>query len=95
VTKTELKSLYRSWPSVSTLTWPARYGSVKHIRLRMAKSMLPTARGDLASLRRHRNRIRVATQIAADCGRAISERDRLDALVVKLRQDIAELNATR
>ena len=50
------------------------------------------ARGDLDALRRAAGAPHIAPPLPPTQAELLAERDRLDALIVRLRQDIAELN---
>ncbi len=92
VTKAELKSLYRELakrfhPDLTTeaLEREARTA-------RMAQINEAYARRDMAFLRRAASGSGAQPQLPPTLTELLAERDRLDALIVRLRQDIAELN---
>jgi len=92
VTKTELKSLYRE---LAKRFHPdlAPQGTEREAHTaRMAEINAAYARGDLASLRRTATESGSQPKLPPTLAELLAERDRLDALIVKLRQDIAELN---
>lgn len=91
-TKSELKSLYRELakrfhPDLAA-EGPEREARTAH----MAEINDAYARGDLASLRRAASESGSQPKLPPTLAELLAERDRLDALIVKLRQDIAELN---
>ncbi len=90
--KAELKSLYRELAkrfhpdlAMSDVEREAR-------GQRMAEINDAYARGDLEMLRRQASRSGVRPAFPPTLAELLAERDRLDALVVRLRQEIAELN---
>jgi hypothetical protein len=92
VTKAELKSLYRE---LAKRFHPdlAPQGTEREAHTaRMAEINAAYARGDLASLRRTATESGSQPKLPPTLAELLAERDRLDALVVRLRQDIAELN---
>jgi len=92
VTKAELKSLYRE---LAKRFHPdlAAEGLEREARTaRMAEINEAYARRDMASLRRAASESGTQPQLPPTLAELLAERDRLDALIVRLRQDIAELN---
>jgi len=92
VTKAELKSLYRELAkrfhpdlAVSEVE-RAAHGQ------RMADINDAYARGDLEGLRHAASQSGVRPTLPPTLAELLAERDRLDALIVRLRQDIARLN---
>jgi hypothetical protein len=92
VTQSELKSLYRELakrfhPDLAT-EGPDREAHTA----RMAEINEAYARGDVAALRRAAAESGAQSKLPRTLAELLAERDRLDGLIVKLRQDIAELN---
>ena len=92
VTKAELRSLYRDLarrfhPDLAA-DGPAREAHTA----RMAEINDAYARGDLEALRRAAAESGAQPKLPPTLAELLAERDRLDALIVTLRQDIAELN---
>lgn len=92
VTKAELKSLYRELAKRFHPDLAAEAPEREAHTARMAEINDAYARGDLVSLRRVAAESGGPTMLLPTLGELLAERDRLEALVVKLRQDIAELN---
>jgi hypothetical protein len=92
VTKSELKSLYRELakrfhPDLATNDRErGAHGA------RMAEINDAYARGDLEALRHAADESDVRASLPPTLAELLAERDRLDALIIRLRQDIAELN---
>jgi len=92
VTKAKLKSLYRELakrfhPDLVTNDLEREAHGA-----RMAEINDAYARSDLESLRRAADESDVRTSLPPTLAELLAERDRLDALIIRLRQDIAELN---
>ena len=92
VTKAELKSLYRELakrfhPDLATNDLERESHGA-----RMAQINDAYARGDLDALRRAADESDVRASLPPTLAELLAERDRLDALIIRLRQDIAELN---
>ena len=92
VTKAELKSLYRELARRFHPDLAAETSQRKVRTARMAEINDAYARGDLVSLRRVAAESGAQPKLPPTLSELLAERDRLDALIVKLRQDIAELN---
>jgi hypothetical protein len=91
-TKVELKSLYRELAKRFHPDLAAGDPERETRGARMAEINAAYARGDLQSLRRAAGEFYVRPQLPPTLTELQAERDRLSALVVRLRQDIAELN---
>jgi hypothetical protein len=90
--KVELKSLYRELAKRFHPDLAADDAERESRGARMAGINAAYALGDLESLRRSATESYVRPQLPPTLTELLAERDRLDALVVRLRQDIAELN---
>ena len=89
--KAELKSLYRELAKRFHPDLAAGGMEGKARGARMAEINDAYARGDLEALRRAASESLVANKLPPTLTELLAERDRLDALIVRLRQDIAEL----
>jgi hypothetical protein len=92
VTKAELKSLYRELAKRFHPDLAANDLERESHSARMAQINDAYARGDLESLRRAADESDVRASLPPTLAELLAERDRLDALIIRLRQDIAELN---
>ena len=95
VTKAELKSLYRELAKRFHPDLAANDLEREAHGARMAEINDAYARGDLEAMRRAAALPRgsdVRASLPPTLAELLAERDRLDALVIRLRQDIAELN---
>lgn len=90
--KTELKSLYRELAKRFHPDLTADEAEREARGARMAEINEAYARGDLEALRRMAGQSDVRPKLPPTLAELLAERDRLDALVIRLRQDIAELN---
>jgi len=91
-TKVELKSLYRELAKRFHPDLAADDAERMARGTRMAEINDAYARGDLDALRRAAGAPHIAPPLPPTQAELLAERDRLDALIVRLRQDIAELN---
>jgi hypothetical protein len=92
VTKAELKSLYRELAKRFHPDLAAEGPEREAHTARMAEINDAYARGDSASLRRAAAKAGAQPKLPPTLAEHLAERDRLDALIVKLRQEIAGLN---
>lgn len=92
ITKVELKSLYRELAKRFHPDLAADDRERETRGERMAEINAAYARGDLQSLRHAAGESYVQPKLPPTLAELLAERDRLDALIVRLRQDIAELN---
>jgi len=92
VTKAELKSLYRELAKRFHPDLAANDLERESHGARMAEINDAYARGDLEALRRAAEESDVRAPLPPTLAELLAERDRLDALIIRLRQDIAELN---
>jgi len=92
VTKAELKSLYRELAKRFHPDLAANDLERGSHGARMAEINDAYARGDLEALRRAADESDVRASLPPTLAELLAERDRLDALIIRLRQDIAELN---
>jgi hypothetical protein len=92
VTQSELKSLYRELAKRFHPDLAAEGPEREAHTARMAEINEAYARGDAAALRRAAAEAGTQSKLPRTLAELLAERDRLDALIVKLRQDIAELN---
>lgn len=91
-TRVELKSLYRELAKRFHPDLAAGDAERETRGARMAEINDAYARGDLDALRRAARAPHAAPGLPPTQAELLAERDRLDALIVRLRQDIAELN---
>jgi chromosome segregation ATPase len=92
VTKTELKSLYRELAKRFHPDLTADEVEREARGAHMAEINAAYARGDLEALRRAATLSDAHPKLPPTLAELQAERDRLDALVIRLRQDIAQLN---
>ena len=92
VTKAELKSLYRELAKRFHPDLAANDLERESRGARMAEINDAYARGDLEALRHAADESDVHPSLPPTLAELLAERDRLDALIIRLRQDIAELN---
>jgi hypothetical protein len=92
VTKAELKSIYRELAKRFHPDLAAEGPEREAHTARMAEINDAYARGDLVSLRRAAAESGARPTLPPTLAELLAERDRLDTLIVKLRQDIAGLN---
>jgi len=90
--KTQLKSFYRELAKRFHPDLTADEAEREARGVRMAEINEAYARGDLEALRRMAGQSDVRPKLLPTLAELLAERDRLDALVIRLRQDIAELN---
>jgi hypothetical protein len=90
--KTQLKSFYRELAKRFHPDLTADEAEREARGVRMAEINEAYARGDLEALRRMAGQSDVRPKLPPTLAELLAERDRLDALVIRLRQDIAELN---
>ena len=91
-TKAELKSLYRELAKRFHPDLAAGDAERETRGARMAEVNDAYARGDLEALRRVAGAPHTAPKLPPTLAELLAERDHLDVLIVRLRQDIAELN---
>jgi hypothetical protein len=91
LTKAELKSLYRELAKRFHPDLAAKAPERQAHTARMAEINDAYARGDLVSLRRVAAESGARSTLPPTLAEVLAERDRLDALIVKLRQDMADL----
>ena len=92
VTKAELKSLYRELAKRFHPDLAANDLERESHGARMAEINDAYARGDLEALRHAADESDVRASLPPSLADLLAERERLDALIIRLRQDIAELN---
>jgi hypothetical protein len=92
VVKAELKSLYRELAKRFHPDLAANDIEREAHGRRMADINDAYARGDLDALRRAASQAGARANLPPTLAELLAERDRLDALIVRLRQDVAELN---
>ena len=92
VTKAELKSLYRELAKRFHPDLAANDLERESHGARMAEINDAYARGDLEALRHAADESDMRASLPPSLADLLAERDRLDALIIRLRQDMAELN---
>lgn len=90
--KTQLKSLYRELAKRFHPDLAADEAERETRSARMAEINEAYARADLEALRRTATQSNTRPKLPPTLSELLAERDRLDALVIRLRQEIAELN---
>ena len=92
IDKNQIKSLYRELAKRFHPDLAADDAEREARSAHMAEINAAYASGDLATLRRKASASGARPKLPPTLAELLAERDRLDALVIRLRQDIAELN---